>query len=149
MIMKINSITKFSMIRSFKVKYTKIAKKFATQMFTLGLLSLVLGIFAMTQYPKTGPAGPQGPSGKDGKDGLRGIQGEIGPVGPKGPQGDIFGLNRRTLIYYCENDSSNYRLFRYWDSTQEVVTDIYTSYGGNVNYYKKDLRICETTVLTP
>lgn len=128
--------------------YSNFKVKYSSAIFYIGLLSLVLGIFAMTQYPKVGPAGPPGPPGKDGKDGSQGIQGEVGPMGPQGPQGDIFGLNRTTLVYYCEDDTFNSRT-RFWNSKQPVVTDLYTSYGGNINYSKINLRICEATIFTP
>ena len=122
-----------------KIRYNKIVKKYATQMFTIGLLSLVLGIFAMTQYPKTGPKGPpgpqglkgerglqgyvgntgtQGPEGLQGPEGPRGLQGEIGPVGP---MGQVKGLNYKTIKYYCEYGSG---------FGQKVVTDVtYNSYS--------------------
>jgi hypothetical protein len=154
LIVKLISISKSSIFRSLKSKYARIAKRFATQMFTVGLLSLVLGIFAMTQYPKAGPQGPmgtQGSPGKDGKDGVQGIQGEIGP---QGPRGEVTGLYTKKITYYCENELFNN--FRYFSSSQDVVTSVdftYNQYNSfspfNVYTNKVSLRICEDTVLVP
>jgi hypothetical protein len=152
--MKLTLITKSSLFRSLKSKYIKIAKRFATQMFTIGLLSLVLGIFAMTQYPKTGPQGPTGIQGLPGKDGKNGEQGMQGVMGPQGPRGEVTGLYTKKITYYCENELFNN--FRYFSSSQDVVTNVdftynqYSTYSPfNVYTNKISLRICEDTVFVP
>ena len=65
-------------------KFQMFSQRFAVPMFSVGLLSLVLGIFAMTQYPKVGPVGPVGPQGIQGE---KGDRGNTGPVGQKGATG--------------------------------------------------------------
>jgi len=155
--MKISLITKYSLFRSLKSKYIKIAKRFATQMFTIGLLSLVLGIFAMTQYPKTGPQGPTGPQGSPGKDGKNGEQGIQGVMGPQGPRGEVTGLYTKTITYFCEDSiftTGNSR--RLFNSQLNVLTDVdinYNQYSSispfNVYTNSTTLRICEDTIFVP
>jgi len=154
---KLNSISKSSLIRSINNKYNKIAKKFATQMFTIGLLSLVLGIFAMTQYPKTGPQGPMGNQGLPGKDGQNGEQGIQGIMGPQGPRGEVTGLYTKTITYFCEDSiftTGNSR--RLFNSQLTVLTDVdvnYNQYSSfspfNVYTNSATLRICEDTIFVP
>ena len=135
----LEKVLKLVSFKIIKIRYNKFAKKYATQMFSIGLLSLVLGIFAMTQYPKTGPMGPPGPQGIKGERGLQGYVGNTGPQGPSGPQGpegprglqgdmgpvgpmgQVKGLNFKTIKYYCEYGSG---------FGQKVVTDVtYNSYS--------------------
>jgi hypothetical protein len=154
---KPSSISKSSLFHSINNKYTKISKRFATQMFTIGLLSLVLGIFAMTQYPKVGPQGPAGPQGEPGKDGQNGKDGEQGiqgDIGPQGPRGEVTGLNTKKVTYYCENELFNN--FRYFSSIQDVVTNVdftYNQYNTfspfSVYTNKVSLRVCEQIVFVP
>ena len=71
-------------LKLFNEKYVGIAQKFAVPIFSIGLLSLVLGVFTMTQFPKVGPIGPAGPQGVQGEKGERG---NTGPVGQRGATG--------------------------------------------------------------
>ena len=125
-------------------------------MFTIGLLSLVLGIFAMTQYPKTGPQGPTGPQGLPGKDGKNGEQGIQGDIGPQGPRGEVTGLFTKTITYYCEDSLFNINSRRLFNSQLNVLTDVdftYNQYSSfspfNVYTNTATLRICEDTIFVP
>jgi hypothetical protein len=72
-----------NLLRKSANRFRSLAEKFAVPMFSIGLLSLVLGIFAMTQYPKVGPIGPPGPQG------IQGEKGDRGNTGPAGQTGEV------------------------------------------------------------
>jgi len=159
----IENIYKSFKVTKLKNTYVKFAKKYSTQMFTIGLLSLVLGIFAMTQYPKTGPMGPPGPQGPKGErgpngyvgqTGLQGPEGPQGPTGPQGPRGfqgpqgpmgQVSGLYTKNIEYYCKYG---------YGYGQQVVTDV-DIYGGSgilppyASLSTTYLRTCTETVYVP
>ena len=159
----LGKILQFGSVNVIKARYNKFAKKNATQMFSIGLLSLMLGIFAMTQYPKTGPMGPPGPQGIKGERGLQGyvgntgLQGPEGPqgpdgprglqgdMGPRGPMGQVTGLYTKNIEYYCKYG---------YGFGQEVVTDV-NIYGGSgilppyASLSTINLRTCSETVYVP
>ena len=127
-------------------------------MFTLGLLSLLLGIFAMTQYPKTGPQGPMGIQGLPGKDGKNGEQGIQGVMGPQGPRGEVTGLYTKKITYFCEDSTfttGNSR--RFFNSQLTVLTDVDVAYNQytlsfnplTVYTNSATLGICEDTIFVP
>ena len=158
----LNSLSKLpsSSIKAIQKKYLTLSKKYYSQMFLIGLLSLVLGIFAMTQYPKIGPMGPPGPQGVKGERGLQGFVGNAGPQGPNGPQGpegprgfqgntglrgpmgQVTGLYTKNIEYYCKYG---------YGFGQEVVTDV-NIYGGSgilppyASLSTINLRTCTETV---
>ena len=147
--------------KSIQKNYAAFTKKYSGQMFSIGLLSLVLGIFAMTQYPKTGPQGPEGPQGLKGDRGLQGYVGNTGPqgpegqqgpegprgfqgeMGPRGPMGQVTGLYTKTIEFYCKYG------FGYG---QQVVTDVsYNSWSQYtpISVYSTYLKTCSETVYVP
>jgi hypothetical protein len=160
---RLNSLSKLpsSSVKAIQKKYSTLSKKYYSQMFTIGLLSLVLGIFAMTQYPKIGPMGPPGPQGVKGDRGLQGyvgntgVQGPEGPTGPegqrgfqgetgpRGPMGQVTGLYTKTIEYYCKYG---------YGFGQQVVTDVsYNSWSqfSPISVYSTYLKTCSETVYVP
>jgi hypothetical protein len=160
---KLSPFDKFLFInfKFLQKKYVKLSKRYSGQMFSIGLLSLVLGIFAMTQYPKTGPMGPPGPQGIKGERGLQGYVGNTGPqgpegptgpegqrgfqgeTGPRGPMGQVTGLYTKTIEFYCKYG------FGYG---QQVVTDVsYNSWSqfSPISVYSTYLKTCSETVYVP